>query len=292
MQVPTHPILSDSPSLQPKVAVSNDPFPVKHTVSASPRPHAQCQAFHPRVVFFMRLPKCASTSFVNLLKSVSASSSFQFIFNPSGAYNWDVMATRKVVSLIQSKGGQVIYARHFYYVNFKPFGLTNFTYFTVIREPLSRFISSYLYYHHSPKRHIQNMLKPEHRNETLLECISREHNGCSHNWLTKYFCGHEKFCEFGEGKALAVAKENLKQGFAVVGVLEQLNLTLKVLNKVLPDYFTLHGEDLPAANKNKLSMVLSVEEEEAIQRVNSVDLKLYAYARELLQATASSCYVL
>lgn len=249
-----------------------------------------CKVVRPQVLFFIRVPKCASTSFINLLRFLAKRSRFQLLFNSGGAYDWSDAEARKEVALIQSKGGKVVYARHFYYIDFTPYGLTNFSFITVIREPTARFLSSYLYYHYSSKRYIQKMLKPEHKNESLLECTMRRHNGCAHNWLTKYFCGHDEVCLDGP-KALPRAKHNMRSNFAAVGLLEDIDLTLKVFCRVLPGFFAGGGDfDFPRTNRNERSMVLSTEEKEAVQRANSADIELHSYAKELLQSISTSCH--
>lgn len=259
-------------------------------VQSTPASRQQCKVTAPRVLFFIRMPKCASTSFVNLLQSLSKSQSFTLLFNPSGAYDWDKSTIRAEARQVMSKRGKVVYARHFYYVDFQPYGVKNFTYVTVIREPVARFVSSYLYYHFSTRPHIQSMLKPEHRHESILECTSRKHNGCAHNWLTKYFCGHQKHCAAGDSQALVTAKQNMHK-FAAVGVLEEMSLTLKVFGMVLPEYFSSTAPQIEALNRNERSMVLSAEEQEAIQRANAADIELYAHARDLLHTTANSCKI-
>lgn len=238
------------------------------------------------------MPKCASTSFITLLRSLARPLSFDLHFNPSGAYDWKESTIEKEAQLMKSKSqmGKLVYARHFYYTDFERYGMTNFTYLTVIRDPVDRFISSFLYYHYSSKPHIQKMLKPQHRNENLLECIARRHNGCAPNWLTKYFCGHEKVCQSGNRTALAMAKAHMEHHFAAVGFVEDVELTLKVFAKVLPGYFS-RSSTLPQANKNERSMQLSVEEMEAVQRANAADLELHAFAKKRMEAIVASCHI-
>lgn len=195
------------------------------------------------------------------------------------------MTVNAVVDLIRPKQGRIVYARHFYYVNFVHYGLTDYEYITIIRDPVKRFVSSYLYYHFSSKTHIQKMLKPAHKNESLLECISRRENGCAHNLLTKYFCGHQGYCRLGNKEALGQAKVNMREKFALVGLLEEMDLSLKILSQVLPGFFSQVysvDDDLPMVNKNEHSMVLSQEEERAVVAANRADIELYSYARELL----------
>ena len=273
----------------------HDSMQNKTSTNTSKQPHrsessAICNVTHPRIVFFIRIPKSASTSFVDLLKSLAPSMNYTLLFNPSGAYDWNDAATKKEAKLVMSKTGKVVYTRHFYYVDFKRFGVRNFTYATVIRDPIERFISSYLYYHYSSKKHIQRMLKPQHRNESIVECTKRKHNGCAHNWLTKYFCGHHKHCTAGGADALAIAKDNMLHKFAVVGLLEELDLSLQMFSAILPGFFTMSQRDiLPKSNKNERSMSLNSEEEEVVRTANSADMELYAYARNILHAAVVPC---
>ena len=53
-----------------------------------------------------------------------------------------------------------------------------------------------------------------------------------------YLCGQESFCrEVGSKEALVKAKRNVEAGYPVVGVIEQLDATLTVLEKRLPYFF-------------------------------------------------------
>ena len=53
-----------------------------------------------------------------------------------------------------------------------------------------------------------------------------------------YLCGQESFCrEVGSKEALVKAKRNVEAAYPVVGVIEQLDATLTVLEKRLPYFF-------------------------------------------------------
>ena len=57
---------------------------------------------------------------------------------------------------------------------------------------------------------------------------------------TAYLCGQESFCrEVGSREALARAKRNVEQAYPVVGLLEQLDATLTILEARLPGFFRL-----------------------------------------------------
>ena len=128
-------------------------------LSAKELGNLTCPKQSPSVVFFVRIPKAASTSFVQILKDMEPVSKFKFVFNPSGASDWNTATMKQVArSVIRASAKEtlkVVYARHFYYVNFNKYGLKRSTYITILRHPVNRVISSYLYYHFSSKQHIQ-----------------------------------------------------------------------------------------------------------------------------------------
>ena len=52
------------------------------------------------------------------------------------------------------------------------------------------------------------------------------------------FCGQDSFCKsFNSDRVLQRAKENAERSFPVVGVIENLNETLQVLEHRLPNVF-------------------------------------------------------
>ncbi len=250
-----------------------------------------CRPVDPKVLFFVRIPKCASTSFVEQLRGWSKKGQFELFFHPSGAFDWDIRTIKKVAGQVNAKQSRrFVYARHFYYTDFRMYGVEDYSYLTIIRNPVSRFLSSFLYYHYSSRAHIQALLDPKHKNETLLECIEHQHEGCAHNWLTKYFCGHDRFCKLGNEQSLKIAKENLLRDFTAVGILEEMDLSMTLFETLLPGYFkSVGGERLPQTNKNEQSLQLSGSEEEAIRSANKADIELYNFARTVFHRTSKAC---
>lgn len=261
----------------------------------------ECTPMASHVMFFVRIPKCASTSFVTLLQKLSQRSAFEVFFHPSGAFDWDTAYKTKVARTVESKaaspGRGFVYARHFYYVDFSSFGLSDYTYTTIIRDPVSRYVSSYLYYHFSSKQHIQDILDPRHRKESLSACLKLEHEGCKKNLMMQYFCGHDSLCKRGSQEALLRAKQNLRTKFALVGIMEEMRLSMAVFKALLPSYFhdvnlDALGSILPEMNKNENSLEVSPELQQEIAAANWVDVELYSYAKQLLHAKASACKLL
>ena len=262
-----------------------------------------CRPLHFNTVLFMRIPKCASTSFVVSMKNLtsshlSASSSFVFHFNPSGAYNWDDKTKHKVANfithqhLINNNKSYLMYARHFYFVDFSSH--FPFTYITIVRDPVSRIVSSYLYYHFSSKPHIQAILDPNHKNESLATCLKFSHEGCTPNLMTKYFCGHEKMCGSGSDKALRKAKENIMKHFAVVGLMEDLKRSYQLFKVLLPQYLGNWdiGKALSKINSNEHSMTVSAETRHKIEALNRADVLLYSFVQKRFSQQLLDCKIL
>ena len=258
----------------------------------------KCKRHNFKIVLFVRLPKCASTSFVNILKRLSHEGQFIFKFNPSGAYDWDFSTTTKVARQIATenkyKKNYYVYARHFYFVDFTEYNIQNFTYITIVREPVSRFISSYLYYHLSSKPHIQAILNPSHKNESLKTCLEQIHEGCQLNLMTKYFCGHQPFCKTGSLEALDQAKENIVNHFSVVGIMEDLTLSYKVFRHVIPGHFKLLdpiADSQNQENRNEHESEIPQSLREDIESRNKADVLLYYYIKERLYMLAKACSI-
>lgn len=52
------------------------------------------------------------------------------------------------------------------------------------------------------------------------------------------FCGHEPICrKFNNLQALQIAKANVEKYFPVVGITDNINMTLMVAEQLMPQYF-------------------------------------------------------
>jgi len=255
-------------------------------------PHSNVQ-----ILFYNRIAKCASTSFVNLLQKLVSRGKYQFVFNPKGAYDWTIQDIAGVAIKIKASardGKRVVYARHFYYTNYTPHLALNYSYVTLVRDPVDRLISSYYYYHYSTKKYIQKMLPNGRKNETLLDCVRYAHEGCTHNLLTKYFCGHSKLCSNGSSQALEIAKYNLEHKFVAVGLVENLTQSVQLFQKLLPAFFPPMSLDdinkiLPFTNKNKRIGEVSNLIIKIIQMKNQADIQLYQFAKKLFLDKITRC---
>ena len=140
-----------------------------------------------------------------------------------------------------------------------------FNYFTMLREPVDRVISSYYFLKDYPG---YEMVK----NMTLEEFVVKGPE--APNLQTLMVCGSQ------EKPDIEKAKENLKT-FTVVGVTELFNETLFCLKKAYA------WGDIHYTRKNITKNRLAKEEvpsplKNLIRKYNALDMELYDYAKKLL----------
>ena len=75
---------------------------------------------------------------------------------------------------------------------------------------------------------------------SIDECVSKNHTECLNPWsnLIPYFCGHSNLCMTRNETALHYAKLNVKNKYLAVGLVEDMESSLKLFEYVLPSYFS------------------------------------------------------
>lgn len=268
----------------------------------------KCIRHDPHVLFFNRMPKCASTSIATLLYVNSERLKMRFIENPDGAHTWSEEERRMVEMNISAQFSRtkpsngVVYVRHFYFSDFPGLRELNvpYLYVNMVRDPVDRFISSFVYYHYSNLSHIQRLRRSQgiNPNEGIEQCLQRKSHGCETNVMTHYFCGNDGFCTNGGPVALTKALSNLMKYFAVVGVMEDMHRSLALFSHLLPRYFR-DAEVMPnkviEQNVNmkgqeiRKKLVADTELKEKIHAANAADVILYDFIKRLFQERMEVC---
>ena len=267
-----------------------------------------CVRHDPHVLFFNRIPKCASTSIATLLYVNSQRLEMRFLEEPDRAHTWNQEDQRMVEIKISAQfslttpSRGVIYVRHFYFSDFPRLQELRipYIYVNMVRDPVERFISSVVYYHYSNREHIQRLRQSQgiDPDEGIEQCLQRKTNGCETNVMTHYFCGNDKFCTSGGQVALTRALSNLIKNFAVVGIMEDMQRSLMLFSHLLPRYFR-DANEMPKAvteqNVNskgqEVRKKLEANEElkEKIRAANAADVILYDFAKRLFQRRMEVC---
>ncbi len=143
--------------------------------------------------------------------------------------------------------------------------------------------------HDRPKHRIQEMIKSGYINETLEQCIEKQHRGCESNVMTHFFCGTEPYCSTGSAEAVKKAKYNMLHRYAAIGLLERLDEYLKILKLRLPKFFPSSRRTLTREKANEHSSGISLKMINHIKTLNRADYEIYEYAEELFEKQLEAC---
>jgi len=209
------------------------------------------------ILFFNRVPKVGSQTTMELLKSLSIKNNFHYhkdrtqkVETIKLTYNEE----KKLSSLVNKFQAPSVYVKHVCFTNFTKFNLDMPIYVNMVRDPVERVISWY-YYVRAPWYFVERkrafpelpLPNPNWLKKDYDTCVRRGDKECRYQdgderddfgQLTEFFCGQDDDCTgFNTEVAMRKAKENVEKHYAVVGVLEELNKTLTVLEHYVPRFF-------------------------------------------------------
>ncbi|MBC8170677.1 MAG: sulfotransferase family 2 domain-containing protein [Anaerolineae bacterium] len=157
------------------------------------------------------------------------------------------------------------------------------TYITLLRDPVERTISNYYYI----QRHAHHARNAHYRGVSLLEYAQKETRG---ERQTRWLVG---FRPDGVGEmygddhplpadALEIAKEHLRTHFSVVGLVEEFDQTLLLLQKALGWQNIYYARRNVNEGRPRREQV-PPETLEYIRQHSEPDVTLYQYARTLFE---------
>lgn len=212
------------------------------------------------IVISNRVPKCGSTLTRQVMKYLSVTTR-KFTCENSSNHNQRRLTVQQQINLqkeLVKKAKKAyhqkfVYDRHFYFVNFTEEPDVVFYYINQLRDPLNQLVSAYYYHRYicvmrSSNKRCQTY-PPSIFNLTLDDCISTgdpkrcstETYGAS-DYLS-YFCGQSSICNsalagYNGEAALALSKKNIEQHYIYIGLLEYIESSYEILERLLPDLFT------------------------------------------------------
>ncbi|XP_042230824.1 heparan sulfate 2-O-sulfotransferase 1-like [Homarus americanus] len=198
------------------------------------------------IVIYNRVPKTGSTSFIGLAYDLCSKNKFNVINvnttkkNPTLSLTDQMRLVYNMSNWEEKKPG--IYHGHLAYLDFNRFGVNvQPLYINIIRNPLERLVSHYYFIRYGDDLMPQRVYKKMGDKMTLDECVALQHPDCStnHLWMQiPFFCGHYAECWIpGSSWALEMAKHNLVQNYFLVGVTEELEDFVAMLEYSLPRLF-------------------------------------------------------
>ena len=235
-------------------------------------------------LFFNRVPKVGSQSINRLLEALRGQNRFSFVRDKANNVEQITMSREKEQALavrISKYPENSVYSKHVAMVDFRKFNMPMPIYINLVRHPVDRLISWHYYIRAAWYIVERNRLFPGNPlpnsnwvRKSFDECVQDPNDAeCTylsgskdgfgdHRRQSIFFCGMGPECiPFNTKAAIAKAKENVEKYFAVVGVLEELNKTLTVLEHFVPKFFKgsvdVYWKTADNVNRNELKPSVS-----------------------------------
>lgn len=251
----------------------------------------------PENIFYLHIPKCGGVSIGQAIAATFQTLNFR---NDSGIINLNAPVSRKVIKATEginypfdtdddypilifreklllyfmAQSNSKFISGHFLFSNiaYQEYG-EKFSFVTVLRDPVKRWISSYFY----------NTLKADHQMKVddSIEARLESHFGRSQGYqLVKFLGGANQEGDYTSPKAINRAKENLKR-FAVVGFLENLDDFSKKFYNRFDVKLKIARKNQSPAPINYQNSALTPELHEKITAICDPDIQIYDYALSL-----------
>ncbi|XP_057356378.1 heparan sulfate 2-O-sulfotransferase 1 isoform X3 [Manis pentadactyla] len=234
----------------------------RHTMDG-PRQDAVLDEEEDMVIIYNRVPKTASTSFTNIAYDLCAKNKYHVLHinttknNPVMSLQDQVRFVKNITYWKEMKPG--FYHGHVSYLDFAKFGVKKKPiYINVIRDPIERLVSYYYFLRFGDDYRPGLRRRKQGDKKTFDECVAEGGSDCAPEklWLQiPFFCGHSSECwNVGSRWAMDQAKYNLINEYFLVGVTEELEDFIMLLEAALPRFFRgateLYRTDLPNAIEN------------------------------------------
>ncbi|XP_039271527.2 uronyl 2-sulfotransferase-like [Styela clava] len=194
-------------------------------------------------VFYNRLEKCGSRSLLSVARRLAHRNNFTF--SASSDYRHKRPRRPRVLEEIQKISNfthPTFYNRHIHYINFGKFGYSKPIYVNLIRDPIERFISHYNYMKYGEKARDVKTNPSKIWELDINVCVTKNIGVCGNINLLfytgLYFCGLDEICLKPSRASVELAKMHIDKDYAVIGITEEFENTLKLFEKVLPNYFS------------------------------------------------------
>lgn len=263
------------------------------------------------VIFYNRVPKTGSTTFTAVLYSLAKpnklyvmhinSSTFTTSNNSNDISQFHYrLRLGDQQSFVQNISNWLDHRPafvhgHFGYINFEQFGASNPLYINILRDPLERLVSYYYFIRYGDD-YRKGLVRPKHGDSTSFnECVKNNGYDCQvkHMWMQiPFLCGQNPQCYIVDNPwALQQAKKNLIEKYLIVGVTEQLEDLVVVLESLVPDVFNGAAVKYRATKKQHIRNTLHKDplSEETIQIMHSsityqMEYELYSLAKSLFNS--------
>jgi len=279
--------------------------------STTEKPEPKASIVLQDVLYFNRIPKTGSENFVFLMSKLSKENNFtHYRYSQPDPRHLTYEGQRKHIKEVMKKPQRPLtYDRHVHFIDFTQFIGVQPIWFSIIRDPVDKFVSRYFYnrggkgilYDKMVKRNdsiVKGQTKEEWIKKDIVNCIYDENDdecnlkpGSTADLAMPYFCGQNEKCSvIKHDWALENAKLNIEKWYPVIGTLEDLETTFFVLENKLPQFFKgiskIYFEELnePHKNRGRARRSLPKEALDILRGKLSQEYELYQFIKQRLKS--------
>ncbi|WNJ16402.1 sulfotransferase family 2 domain-containing protein [Pontibacter sp. G13] len=234
---------------------------------------------HPTI--FLHIPKAGGTTLRNILTSQVQENQFFHLYEDMATLGQELGLLQNMSA--EEKANLRLVAGHFRFGLHRLFQQP-FSYVTFLRNPYKRIVSQYWHIHRRPKHYLYEQVvgKKLSLEEFILSGLSIELDNAQTRLIGTDFDQPLPSVGSADQAMLDLAKKRLDESFLVVGIQEQFDESLLLIEEKLG----LKNVVYERKNVNQASSSgkssLSDRELEAIAQTHRLDLELYDYAKNKL----------
>jgi len=201
----------------------------------------------PQLIVYNRIPKTASTTFMHLPYELCEKNGFNvLLLNISRPQHFLTFADQAFFARNVTGWKEklpAMYHGHFAYIDFENLGVATPrpVWINLVRRPLDRLVSYYYFLRYGDDFRVNKIRSRMGNKMTFDECVEKKLSDCDPKrmWVQiPWFCGYFKKCwEPGNRWALEQAKHNLATKYFLVGLTDEVESFIEILESTLPSYF-------------------------------------------------------
>ncbi len=227
-----------------------------------------CNEMH-KTLIFLHIPKTGGTTLTEIIeRQYDVNNVFNIKRNFQDSIQKLIKLGKKSERVACIKG-HITFGIHRYLPG-------EFTYITLLRDPVEKTISEYYYIQRSPEHPLFNKIKSDE-----IDIKKFTHKYLQNNSQTKLIAGQQADENTDANKILELAKENIRQHFAFVGITEMFDESLLVMQNIFKWNNIFYNMRNVTAERPGIQD-LPLELIDSIRDTNKADIELYNFAKDLL----------
>ncbi|XP_059081483.1 uronyl 2-sulfotransferase-like [Tigriopus californicus] len=251
---------------------------------------------NPNHLIFARVPKTGTTTLTFLMREIFRHTYVKNVTNPGFRHSSTPKHQEFFVKRYFSRPNEKkAFLSHIRFIDFRAFNRTPPIWISQVRDPSERFISRYHFVRRRDRLGFQTLLKKRGLLEAekwhnmsvdycvsrgLPECILKPRQEYEPSPIT-YLCGFDSECSrHGSRWALAKAKANVLEHFSMVGVLEEFQQSLEIMERNVPQLLQdISKQEVPKKNETPRPNHINETTREILKSKLALEYDLYEFIK-------------